>query len=361
MTDPFRVFVIGASAGGVETLIRLFKLLPGKLPAAVFVVLHTPATGPGTLPTILERYGKLPAVFPKDGQKIEPGYIYIAPPDYHMKVQKGFIEVWHGPRINLLRPAADVTFSTAAQAYGPLCTGIVLSGTRNDGTAGLMSIKEQGGITIVQDPDEATFSAMPRSAIDTNVVDHILNIDEIADMIQQLAINPIEVPLQPRETASDPVEGDQEGVPQAMEHSKRELSQDRKDFAQNDLFESTRTVLTCPECGGVLVETHNGNNIRYECQIGHGFSESSFIAGHSDMVEYALWAAVRALDERVLLLERMANRSQAQGGEITAERFHESAEEARRDADLIRKIISGGKTIPGAGLLPDDDEEEVIR
>lgn len=357
MTGPFRVFVIGASAGGVETLIRLCKLLPEKLQAAVFVVLHTPATGPGLLPAILKRYGNLPAVFPKDGQKIETGYIYVAPPDHHMRVQKGHIDIWHGPRINLLRPAADVTFSTAAQAYGPLCTGIVLSGTRNDGTAGLMSIKEKGGVTIVQDPDEAIFSAMPRSAIDTNVIDHILHIDEIAEMIQQLANYPNEGTLPPREAASDPAEGDQEGVPETMEHSKRELNQDRKDFEQHNLFETTRTVLTCPECGGVLVETHNGNNIRYECQIGHGFSESSFVAGHSDMVEHALWAAVRALDERILLLERIANRAQAQGAAITVTRLRESAEEARKDAELIRKIISNGKPISEAGLVPDDDEE----
>lgn len=145
-----------------------------------------------------------------------------------------------------------------------------------------------------------------------------------------------------------------------MENSKRVLNQDRKEFQEQDLFKSTRTVLTCPECGGVLVETHNGNIIRYECQIGHGFSESSFVAGHSDMVEYALWAAVRALDERVLLLERMANRAQAQGGEITVSRLRESSEEARRDADLIRKIISSGKTIHGAGFIS-DDKEEVVR
>lgn len=357
MTDPFRVFVIGASAGGVETLIRLCQELPENLPAAVFVVLHTSPNGPGMLPAILNRHAPLPAEFAQNGDQIMPGKIYIAPPDQHVKIQTGQVELWHGPSVNLLRPAADVTFHSAAQAYGPLAVGVVLSGTRNDGTAGLLSIKEHGGTTIVQDPDEAIFSGMPRSAIDGLVADYVLTIEEIAKKISEIANLPIDPALVTGDERSDPPGDDQKAGKKNMEHSKRALQEDRKEFENEKLSESTRTVLTCPECGGVLVETHNGNMTRYECQIGHGFSESSFIAGHSGMVEHALWSAVRALDERVLLLERMASRAIAQNRNIMAERFRLSAEEARKDAEVIRRIVSNGKVTSSQEILPENGQE----
>lgn len=357
MTDPFRIFVIGASAGGVETLIRLCKLLPQDLPAAVFIILHTSPNSPGLLPAILERHAPLPAIFPQNGDRIRPGTIYVAPPDEHVKIQKGYVELWHGPRVNLLRPAADVTFTTAAQAYGPLTTGIVLSGTRNDGTSGMMSIKERGGTTIAQDPEEAIFSGMPRSAIEGMVTDYVLTIEEIAKKINEIANLPINPALVPGDKHIDLTHEHQKAGTEDMEYSKRALHEDRHEFENENLTETTRTVLTCPECGGVLVETHNGNMTRYECQIGHGFSESSFIAGHSGMVEHALWSAVRALDERVLMLERMASRAVSQGRNITSERFRLSAEEARKDAELIRHIISDGKVTSSQTILPENGQE----
>src|SRR5438046_2361834 len=149
------IIVIGASAGGVEALVELVRLLPPDLPAAVFVVLHVPPQSTSVLPSILNRARTLPAVHPHDGQATQHGRIYVAPPDHHMLIKDGTIRLTRGPRENRNRPAADALFRTAARDYGPRVTGVVLSGALDDGTAGLSAIKSRGGLAVVQDPAEA--------------------------------------------------------------------------------------------------------------------------------------------------------------------------------------------------------------
>src|SRR5262245_58263733 len=136
------IILIGTSAGGVEALIALAHELPANLPAAVFIVLHIPAQSPSMMPNILGRAGRLPAVQPVDGAPIEPGRIYIAPPDDHMLLEHGRIRIMHGPRENRHRPAVDPLFRSAARVYGPRAIGVILTGTLDDGTAGLLAIKQ---------------------------------------------------------------------------------------------------------------------------------------------------------------------------------------------------------------------------
>src|SRR3954453_24208502 len=112
-----RMIVIGASAGGVEALQVLVAHLPADLPACILVVLHVPAHAVSMLPTILTRTGNVPAIHPEDGQKLEPGHIYIAPPDKHMLVKKGHLTLVRGPSENGHRPAVDPLFRSAAQSY----------------------------------------------------------------------------------------------------------------------------------------------------------------------------------------------------------------------------------------------------
>src|SRR5262249_51242159 len=147
---PKRIVVIGASAGGVEALMGLVRLLPQDFPAPVLITIHVPANGTSMLPTILTRVGHLPAIHAKNQQPLEGGHIYIAPPDKHLLVKQGYIMPSRGPRENGNRPAIDPLFRTAARIYGNKVIGIVLSGVLDDGTAGLLAIKERGGITIVQ-------------------------------------------------------------------------------------------------------------------------------------------------------------------------------------------------------------------
>src|SRR5919202_3234864 len=149
------VVVVGASAGGVEALRALVAGLPAELAAAVLVVLHTPPTRDSRLPAILGRAGILPTAHARDGEGIRPGQIYVAPPNYHLTVEAESLRLVQGPTENGFRPAVDPLFRTAARAYEARVVGVVLSGALHDGAAGLAAIKRQGGVPIVQDPDEA--------------------------------------------------------------------------------------------------------------------------------------------------------------------------------------------------------------
>ncbi len=160
------IIVMGASAGGVEALIHVVKALPADFPAVIFVGLHVAPFGNSLLPSVLSRAGWIPAVHPKDYEVIQMGRIYVAPPDYHMLVKRGYIRLTRGPKENGHRPAVDPLFRTAAAAYGPHVVGVILSGTRDDGTLGLGDVKAAGGICVVQDPDDAAYAGMPRSAIE---------------------------------------------------------------------------------------------------------------------------------------------------------------------------------------------------
>ena len=157
------IVVIGASAGGVAVLTELVQSLPADFHAAVFIVLHIPPHSPSVLPQILSAAGPLQAVHPVDGERIQKGRIYIASPDHHLLIEDGHVVVRKGPKENRFRPSVDALFRSAAYIYGPRVIGIVLTGTLDDGTSGLWSIKRLGGVAIIQEPKEAPFPSMPAS------------------------------------------------------------------------------------------------------------------------------------------------------------------------------------------------------
>lgn len=181
-----KLVVIGASAGGVEAISTIVSKLPPDLNAAVFVVLHIPHNATSYLPQILSRAGPLRAIHPDAESRIEPGVIYVAPPDKHLLITYGKVITVRGPRENGHRPAVDPLFRSAAESYGSDVIGVVLSGNLDDGTAGLAAIKQQGGIAIVQSPKEALYQGMPVSAIEHVVVDHVLPLDEIVPAVLRL-------------------------------------------------------------------------------------------------------------------------------------------------------------------------------
>jgi two-component system chemotaxis response regulator CheB len=159
------IIVIGTSAGGMETLIELFSRLPKKLAASIFVVCHISPYSSGVLPKVISRAGSLPAAHPTDREPIKPGQVYVAPPDHHLLIEDSVVRVTQGPKENRFRPAVDPLFRSAAYAYGPRVIGVILTGSLDDGTAGLWAVKERGGLAVVQDPDEALFDSMPLSAL----------------------------------------------------------------------------------------------------------------------------------------------------------------------------------------------------
>src|SRR5438552_87879 len=150
------VVVVGASAGGIEALQRFVGALPPNLPLALLVVLHVPASG-SSLPHILSRAGAYPAAHARDGDAIEPGRILIAPPDHHLVVEGRVVRLRRTQREDGYRPGIDALFRSAAQALGSNVVGVILSGPLSDGAQGLTAIKRNGGLTVVQDPDEARY------------------------------------------------------------------------------------------------------------------------------------------------------------------------------------------------------------
>src|SRR5215831_13581538 len=159
------IVVVAASAGGLEPLRTMLRGLPADLPASLLVVLHIPVTGGRNLPRILDRAGPLPAAPAVDGERLRPGRVYVAPPDQHLLVIKDTVRLSRGPRQNGFRPAADPLFRSAALHAGPRITAVVLSGTLDDAALGCATVERRGGRAVVQDPEEAEYEGMPRSAI----------------------------------------------------------------------------------------------------------------------------------------------------------------------------------------------------
>lgn len=332
------IIVVGASAGGVEVLSQLVRGLPANLPAAIFVVLHISPNGPSVLPNILNRRSALNALHPKDGEPIEYGRIYVAPPDRHLLVKRGHIQVAHGPKENRHRPAIDPLFRTAARAYGARVVGIVVSGALDDGTAGLMAIKNKGGVAIAQDPQEALYDSMPRSAIENVKVDCILPVSEMAPLLVRLANELVEE----NEPEDDGSNGELE-----EESGMAELDMDAMQSSDRP---GKPSGYSCPECGGVLWELHDDNLLRFRCRVGHAYSAASLLDNQNEVLEEALWSALRGLKERSVLAQRMAKRSREQGHNLTAQRFEAQAEEAEQHANVIRQVLlKGADEQNGAG------------
>jgi two-component system, chemotaxis family, protein-glutamate methylesterase/glutaminase len=326
-----KTIVIGASAGGVETLINLCRSLPADLHAAVLIVLHTPSTGGSLLPQILSRAGNLPAKHAQHEEDIEPGNIYVAPPNHHMLLNKNRLYLSRGPRENGHRPSVDSLFRSAAKSHGAGVIGIILSGTLGDGSMGLLEVNQAGGTTIVQDPQEALFSGMPSTAIKKTKVDFVLPLAAIAAKIIELVAN-------------DTLYKEVDYMEQNEFFGKKQLQEDKEHFKSNGKS-SPRTLFTCPECGGVLWEMQQENALVYRCQIGHQFSEESLGVSQANSVETALWAAVRLLDERIALSARMANRAKEQGMDRSEKQFRDMEEDASRTAAIIRNLITNGHVV----------------
>src|SRR5215218_4877118 len=185
-----RCIVIGASAGGFEVLKELVSQLPADLAVPVFIVLHIPAYEPSLLPELFDHFGPLSALHPQDGAQIQAGYIYVAPPDHHLLIDDRHVAVKRGPKENGFRPSIDALFRSAAYSYGHGAIGVVLSGALHDGTSGLWTIKRLGGTAIVQDPYEAEYASMPRSALEYVEADYKVRSSEIAALLARLAEEP---------------------------------------------------------------------------------------------------------------------------------------------------------------------------
>jgi two-component system chemotaxis response regulator CheB len=326
------VVVIGASTGGIDALMKLIAALPEHFPAAMFIVVHVRPDTPSLLPAILNRAGRMPVAHAVDGEPIRRGRVYVAPPGQQTYVQRGRIRVARGPRENLHRPAIDPLFRTAAHHYGNRVIGVVLSGAMDDGSAGLLAVKHAGGVAVVQDPEDAAFPDMPANAMEAADADYCVRMDDMASLLMSLVgteetgdVLPVEVPLETFEEAERP---------QEMKPS-QELG--------------PPSVFTCPDCQGTLFEIEDGGAIRYRCRVGHAYSAEAMDKAQGDAAERALWSALRALEERAALMEKLADNALKRGHEAVSAMFRDRSVEVYRDVDAIRSLITASTTLEPVG------------
>ncbi|WP_448205796.1 chemotaxis protein CheB [Azospirillum sp. sgz302134] len=334
------ILVIGASAGGVTALQSLFAGMPKDCPATVFVVQHI-AGQQSVLPRLLTRAGWLPAFHPKDGEPVRRGWIHVAPPDHHLLVKNGRTLVRRGARENRTRPAIDPLFRSAAVAYGPRLVGVILTGTLDDGTAGLRAVKRCGGLAVVQDPEDAEWPDMPRNAMAHVVPDHCVPLSDMPALLARLLAEPAgpRVPIPPDVAV--------------------EASIPEKEFST--VPDDTNAVgrpspLSCPDCGGNLSEIEDGPLIRYRCKVGHAFSPNTLAQLHKESVEHALWVALRTHEDRVALFERLADNARKRGHNRVAVSWSEATREAQQNVNLLRDVLMRqGDALAGVlSTLPHD-------
>lgn len=334
------IIVIGASAGGVYVLKELVAALPADLKASIFVVLHVSPHSSSYLPEILTDAGSLKAVHPIDGEIIQPGYIYVAPPDHHILVEFDQVLVKRGPKENRFRPSIDALFRSVAYTYGSRVIGVVLTGMLDDGTSGMWAIKRLGGTTVVQEPDDAPYSSMPDSVLAYVDVDYCVPVKELAPLLVQLS----------RETVMD--------KPDFTSDEQQRMETEVNIAAQENAFEmgilsmGELTALTCPECNGALISIKEGKLIRYRCHTGHAFTASSLLAETTKVVEESFWKAIRSLEETVILLEQSAKQFAEGGNQVAADQFYQKAQETRQRAKVTHEFAFQQQKFSGDSPIP---------
>ena len=321
------IIVIGASAGGVYALKELVAGLPKDFKASIFLVLHISPHSPSYLPDILNHVGLLKASHPKDGELIQQGHIYVAPPDHHILVEYDQVIVKKGPKENRFRPSIDALFRSAAYSYGPRVIGVVLTGMLDDGTSGMWSVQRLGGRCVIQEPEEAAYNSMPNNVLDYVDVDYQLPVADIATLLSEL-IN---------ETVPDKPTLD----PKDLERMETEVNIAAQDnaFEMGIIEMGELTPLTCPECNGALISIKEGKLIRYRCHTGHAFTANSLLAETTKVVEESFWKAIRSLEETVILLEQSGKHFAEGGNDIAAEQFLEKARETREKARKTHEFV----------------------
>ena len=324
------IIVIGTSAGGLKALGAIVSALPADIAAVLFIVQHLAADKPSVLPKILADISSLPASHPADGEAIQKGHIYVAPPDYHLLVNQGLMRVVRGPQENRFRPAIDALFRSAARAYGSRVVGVVLTGYLDDGTVGLQAVKKLGGVAIVQDPNEAEYPSMVKSALRYVKVDHCLPLAKIPEMLVQLSSQPA---VEEKPTVTEEIEVESKIAEQGM---------NTQEFLENVEAIGTRTTYTCPECNGSIWQIGKEEPLRFRCHIGHSFTANVFLSEQTQNIENALWSAVRAMEEKVTFSRQMSERMRNYNLQTAATKYEDHAKSLDAEVTIVRGIILDG-------------------
>ncbi|TRW27323.1 chemotaxis protein CheB [Flavobacterium zepuense] len=187
VTPRCKVLLIGGSAGSLEVLIKILPRLTAIPTFAIVIIVHRKSSEDSTLEELIAAKTTLPVKDVEDKVVLEPGNIYVAPSDYHLLFEKNnLLSLDTSEKVNYSRPSIDVSFESAADAFGPEVAAILLSGANSDGTHGLAEIREAGGIVVIQDPESAEIPFMPRNALENVAANYILDVEGILRYIQSL-------------------------------------------------------------------------------------------------------------------------------------------------------------------------------
>jgi len=335
--QPRDTVVIGGSAGSIEALKKVVCELPADFSGSLFVVIHTSPDAPSMLARVLANCSPLPASNPHDREEIRRGHIYVSRPGHHMTIEDGRIRILRGPRENRHRPAIDPLFRTAARNYGPRVVGIILSGLQDDGSAGLYAVKQRGGVAIVQEPADAIWKDMPTGAIEYSDPQYILPASDVPAVLIELA-KPQESKLDLARKNSVPRKTNgRNNKRTSVSPGQRDKPDVNKDVAYPEESEGTPSVFACPECHGVLWELKDENMVRFRCRVGHSYEPESLTRELSQASEPALWAAVRALEEKASMQRRVAEGMGLNPG-MSSRLLDQSSADAG-NARLIRDMI----------------------
>jgi two-component system chemotaxis response regulator CheB len=323
MTPRRETIVVGASSGGLSALTALLKHLPRELPAAIVAVIHQLGHGRNMLVDVLRRVSPLPVEEARDGAALQLGHLYVPPIDRHLLVTDGHLVLSHGPKENFVRPAVDPLFRSAARSFGARAIGVVLSGSLDDGTAGLLAIKRRGGLVMVQDPETAAQPGMPESALEVLEADLVGSPEQIGQRLAEVAGTPI------------PATGTRSGGPDGEVEVQEEGDTDM------DLVKSlgVPSTFSCPSCNGVLWEIREGRLVRYRCHSGHAFGIRTLDDGKEEGLEMSLWTAIRALQEKAELSRRLAERARGRGAAADVRRSEERLAFMERQVASLRDLI----------------------
>jgi two-component system chemotaxis response regulator CheB len=328
------IVVVGASAGGLEAIRRLIAGFSRELGVTMLIVWHMPPDVTGVLPRIINKeFGHI-ASNAIDGETVEAGHIYVAPPDHHLLIDDGRLRVTKGPKENRFRPAIDPLFRSAALVYGKRVIGVILSGALDDGSAGLWAVKICGGVAMVQDPGEAEVPGMPENAISAVNVDYKLKVGEMGAVIEKLSKTLVTEEIFPH------------GEETSRLSQEVEIAKGNKEFT-DDMFRGGRlSRLTCPDCHGVLNSFAEGDRLRFRCHTGHAFSAGILVGSISAEIEEYLWNAVRASHEATMLHNNLGDHYAENNNPKLAAMHFNKARETERRLSLILTALHFEETIP---------------
>jgi two-component system chemotaxis response regulator CheB len=248
----------------------------------------------------------------------------LPPPDQHLLIERDHIRLTTGPKENRHRPAIDPLFRTAARWHGARVIGVILTGSLDDGTAGLLAVKKRGGIAIVEDPEIACCGDMPRNAMETVDVDYVEPLERIPELLARLVPQPV--------SGNGAPKGSQ--IEKESKYAGLDMS-----AVEDENRPGTPSQFACPDCGGVLWEMDDDKMMRFRCRVGHAYTANNLHVEQTEAVESALWAAMRALEEGASLARRMAENAEKSRHPSLAMRFRDREKSKMEHANLLRKVI----------------------